>query len=173
MLDYSGPSPAAGVEGMVNTGYNGGDWLGKRITSSTANANRNFALAVSDNSRLAIPFSSTRLFAGEAVDTTAVLVKFTHRVDLDLDGVITTNDATIFNSSYSEGGASRWGIGDVDFDGLFTTNDATIFNSYYNEVARRRCGLGPTESTPQPRRRAQDAPPPSRHFVAALIGGRN
>ena len=76
---------------------------------------------------------STRLFAGEAVDTTAVLVKFTHRVDLDLDGVITTNDATIFNSQYSEGGASRWGIGDVDFDGLFTTNDATLFNSFYNE----------------------------------------
>ena len=88
---------------------------------------------MADNSRLAIPFSSTRLFSGQAVDSTAVLVKFTHRVDLDLDGVITTNDATIFNSNYSEGGAARWGIGDVDFDGLFTTNDATLFNSYYDE----------------------------------------
>ena len=136
VLDYSGPSPAAGVEGMVRTGFNGGDWLGKRITSSSANANRNFALGVADNSRLTIPFgdgTTGRLFSGQAVDSTALLVKFTHRVDLDLDGVITTNDATIFNSNYSEGGAARWGIGDVDFDGLFTTNDATLFNSFYDE----------------------------------------
>ena len=117
----------------MKAGFNGGDWLGKGITSSSANGNRNFALAVSDNARLTIPFDSTRLFAGEAVDTTSVLVKFTHRVDLDLDGVITTNDATIFNSNYGEGATSRWAIGDVDFDGLFTTNDATLFNSFYDE----------------------------------------
>ena len=86
-----------------------------------------------ENSSLVIPFTATRLFAGEAVDTTAVLVKFTHRVDLDLDGVITSNDASIFNSQFREGNAARWGIGDVDFDGLFTSNDASIFNSFYNE----------------------------------------
>jgi hypothetical protein len=134
ILNYSDGSPAGAVESMVGAGFNGGDWLGKRITSSSASANRNFALGVSDNARLVIPFTSTRLFASEAVDATAVLVKFTHRVDLDLDGVITTNDATIFNSNYSEGRVSRWGIGDIDFDGLFTTNDATIFNGYYDET---------------------------------------
>ncbi len=133
ILNYSGASPAAGVEGMVKAGFNGGDWLGKRITSSSANVNRNFALGVSDNSRLVIPFSNTRLFAGEAVDTTAVLVKFTHRVDLDLDGAITSNDASVFNSRFREGSAARWVIGDVDFDGVFTSNDASIFNSFYNE----------------------------------------
>ena len=41
---------------MVRAGYNGGNWLGNGITSSTANANRNFALGVADNAKLAIPF---------------------------------------------------------------------------------------------------------------------
>ena len=61
-------------------------------------------------------------------------MKFTHRIDLDLDGVITTNDATIFNSRYSEGAPAYWSIGDLDYDRVFTTNDATLFNSFYNEA---------------------------------------
>ena len=68
------------------------------------------------------------------MDTTTILVKFTHRIDLDLDGVITTNDATIFNSNYTEGAPAYWSIGDLDYDGVFTTNDATLFNSFYNEA---------------------------------------
>ena len=119
---------------MVRAGYNGGDWLGNGITSSTANANRNFALGVADNANLAIPFDGTRLFSGQVVDATTILVKFTHRIDLDLDGVITTNDATIFNSRYSEGAPAYWSIGDLDYDKVFTTNDATLFNSFYNEA---------------------------------------
>ena len=135
VLNYSGATPVAGVEAMVKAGYGTGNWLGKRITSSKANANANFALGVADNANLTIPFNTTtRLFAGEAVDITSVLVKYTHRVDLDLDGVITTNDATIFNSNYSEGGAALWTKGDLDFDSLFTTNDATLFNSFYSEL---------------------------------------
>ena len=103
ILDYDGASPLADIQDMIRAGYNGGDWLGNGITSSTANANRNFAIGVADNANLAIPFDGTRLFSGQVVDTTTILVKFTHRIDLDLDGVITTNDATIFNSRYSEG----------------------------------------------------------------------
>ena len=70
----------------------------------------------------------------KAVDSTAVLVRFTHRVDLDLDGLISSNDASIFNSWFREGEAARWVIGDVDFDGRFTSNDASIFNSYFKET---------------------------------------
>ena len=102
--------------------------------------NRNFALGVADNARLTIPFNASRLFSGQVVDTTTILVKFTHRIDLDLDGVITTNDATIFNSNYSEGAPAYWSIGDLDYDRVFTTNDATLFNSFYNEVAGQRPG---------------------------------
>jgi hypothetical protein len=68
------------------------------------------------------------------VDATTVLVKFTHRVDLDLDGRVTGNDAAIFNGAFSEGdGGAIWQTGDVDYDGVYSSNDAAIFNSFYDE----------------------------------------
>ena len=137
IFDYSGPySPLAAIADDLRRGFNFGNWFGSGLTSSAASNDRSFALAIADNANLAVPFgngASGRLFAGQSVDPTTVLVKFTHRVDLDLDGVITSNDATIFNSNYSEGSAAFWRTGDLDFDGLYTTNDATIFNSYYDE----------------------------------------
>ena len=51
-------------------------------------------------------------------------MKLTHRVDLDLDGVITSNDASIFNSWFREGQPAYWSISDVDYDGIFTSYDA-------------------------------------------------
>jgi autotransporter-associated beta strand protein len=137
ILDYAGARPRAEIEEMVRAGFNGGNWLGNGITSSTANANRNYAIAVADNSQLVIPFgdgTTGRLFSGQAVDSTTILVKFTHRIDLDLDGVITSNDASIFNSRFNEGAPAYWSIGDVDYDHVFTSNDASIFNSFYNEA---------------------------------------
>jgi autotransporter-associated beta strand protein len=139
ILDYADPaaSPLAAIQDMVRAGFNGGNWLGNGLTSSTANVNRNFALAVADNSKLVIPFgdgTTGRLFSGQVVDSTTILVKFTHRIDLDLDGVVTSNDASIFNSRFNEGAPAYWSIGDVDYDGVFTSNDASIFNSFYNEA---------------------------------------
>jgi hypothetical protein len=140
IVNYAGPpSPASGIEAMVAAGFNAGDWLGKRITSSTAasaEAAGNFMLGVAENASLAVPFgdgTTGPLFAGQSVDGTCVLVKYTHRIDLDLDGLITSNDAAVFNGSYSEGDAAIWSIGDMDYDGLFTSNDAALFNGFYDE----------------------------------------
>jgi ELWxxDGT repeat protein len=141
IVDYSAGNPASTVEAMVAAGFGiNGDWLGKRITSSVAAApssNGNYAIGVANNALLVNPFgngTTSPLFDGQTVDSSAVLVKFTHRVDLDLDGVVTGNDAAVFNGAYSEGDAgATWMSGDVDFDGLYGSNDAAIFNSFYDE----------------------------------------
>ena len=143
ILDYDGASPLADIQDMIRVGYNGGDWLGNGITSSTANANRNFAVGVADNANLAIPFDASRLFSGQVVDATTILVKFTHRIDLDLDGVITTNDATIFNSRYSEG-ARRTGA------------SATWTTTACSPPTTRRCS---TASTTRPWRACRSRRP--------------
>jgi autotransporter-associated beta strand protein len=140
IIDYVSGSPAAQVENMVRSGFNFGDWLGKGITSSTAAnplSNGNYALAVAENSALVIPFGNGTtgpLFSGQSVDATTVLVKFTHRVDLDLDGVVSGNDAAVFNGAFSEGDSgATWATGDLDYDGGWSSNDAAIFNSFYDE----------------------------------------
>jgi hypothetical protein len=124
---------------MVRSGYNGGNWLGKGITSSTAAdalASGNYALAVADNNALTNKFGDGTIggpqFDGQSVDDTTVLVKFTHRVDLDVDGLVTPNDAIIFATNYLFNGNANWITGDVDYDGVHTQNDAIIFATFYN-----------------------------------------
>ena len=131
---------------MVRSGFNFGDWLGKGITSSTAAnplSNGNYALGIAENGQLTNPFGSqdpndpnsvNPQFDNQTVDNTTVLVKFTHRVDLDLNGLVDGNDAAIFNGAFSEGdGGATWQTGDVDYDGVYSSNDAAIFNSFYDE----------------------------------------
>jgi hypothetical protein len=140
VVDYSSGNPTGAVEAMVATGFNFGDFLGKQITSSIAafpSSNSNYALGVANNALLVNPFANGTtgpLFAGQAVDNTCVLVKYTNRVDLDLDGLVTGNDAAVFNGGFSDGDAgATWMTGDLDFDGLYTSNDAAFFNSFYDE----------------------------------------
>jgi hypothetical protein len=137
VVNYTGASPLPAVEADVRTGYNvTGNWLGNGITSSTAAADADFTVAVADNAALSAPFGTAQggpLFAGVNVDLTSVLVKFTHRADLNLDGLVDPNDAAIFGTHYSENDPAFWALGDLDYDGLFTPNDASIFGTFYDE----------------------------------------
>jgi hypothetical protein len=137
IIDYTGASPIADIEAMVGSGYNViGDWLGTGLTSSIAALDGNFTLAVADNAQLPAPFGASQggpPFSGIDVDLTTVLVKFTHRTDVDLDGLITPNDASIFGTNFSENDFANWAMGDMDYDGLFTLNDASIFGTFYDE----------------------------------------
>ena len=124
---------------MVRSGFAGGSWTGTGITSSVAanpEAFGNYALGVAENVLLVNKFgdgTTGPTFSGQSVDDTTVLVKFTHRIDLDLDGLVTSNDAAVFNGSFAEGDLATWQFGDVDYDGVYGSNDAAIFNSFYDE----------------------------------------
>jgi hypothetical protein len=62
-----------------------------------------------------------------------VLVKFTHRADINLDGLITPDDSAVFGGNYDEGQPAAWATGDLNFDGLFTPDDSAIFGGAYDE----------------------------------------
>jgi len=141
IIDYDVTSPAVDIEDAVRSGFNasGAAWTGTGITSSTAAnvaASGNYALAVADNAQLTNKFGDGTggkpQFDGQTVDDTTVIVKFTHRVDLDLDGFVTPNDAIIFATNYIQNGNGNWITGDVDYDGKHTQNDAIIFATFYN-----------------------------------------
>ncbi len=74
-------------------------------------------------------------FDGQVVDTTTIFVKFTHRADVNIDGVVNVNDSFIFNGSYNEAAPlARWATGDQNYDGKYTINDSFLFNGAYNEA---------------------------------------
>jgi GH18 family chitinase len=138
IVDYAGTSPITQVEAMVRSGYNvTGDWLGKRITSSAAATDASFTLGVADNAQVAAPFGTAQggpLFAGQDVDLTTVLVKFTHRVDLNLDGLVTDADAITFSTNHEFGAPAYWAIGDLNMDGIFSDDDSILFGTYYDST---------------------------------------
>jgi hypothetical protein len=137
ILDYTGASPVAAYEALVASGYNvTGDWQGDGIVSSIAAADGNYVVAIADNSALAAPFGTAQggpLFAGQDVDLDTVLIKFTHRADINLDGVITPDDSAIFGGNYDENQPAVWATGDMNYDGIFTPDDAAIFGGAYDE----------------------------------------
>jgi autotransporter-associated beta strand protein len=139
IIDYTagGANPAKDIEDMVRAGYNGGTWQGIGLTSSIAAAGGGeYVLAVADNALLASPFGNGTggkpKFDGQSVDDTTVLVKFTHRVDLNLDGLITDADAILFSTNYETGAYAYQGIGDLNYDGVFSDDDAIIFSTFYD-----------------------------------------
>jgi hypothetical protein len=147
---YAGVSPIAALRSQVGIGYNGGDWLGNGITSSAAaseDAAGNFALAIVDNNEMPLPFGSSNggnNFDGIDTPLESIIVKFTHRVDINMDGEVTNDDAIIFSTYYEAGAPAHWGIGDLDYDGVFGENDTIIFSTFY-EVKD-----GPANHLPEP-----------------------
>ena len=133
VLDYTGTSsPLTTVEAMVRAGYSGGTWRGNGITSSTAANNPGlYTVAILDNATRPTPFGTF-----DGVDTSShqqVLVKFTWVADIDLDGLVTSNDAIAFAANYSDGAAANHQMGDLNYNGVFDANDAILFATAYNE----------------------------------------
>jgi hypothetical protein len=120
IIDYSGGSPLATVRGYIITGRNGGNWLGNRLTSSSAAIDPTHkSLGIGEASIVLGAGGGT--FSGQAVDATTVLVKFTYLGDADLDGDVDVNDLGKLASSWQTAGP--WTSGDFDYDGSIGVND--------------------------------------------------
>jgi autotransporter-associated beta strand protein len=116
----------AAVKTLITTGFNGGNWLGAGITSSSAAANNLTAIGFADNAVLA-----RTTFAGvTGLDSNDVLVKYTYYGDADLSGITTLDDFTLFLNGYQTAGTT-WVQGDFDYSGLVTLDDFTLFLAGY------------------------------------------
>lgn len=152
IVDYSGSSPLSAINSLLTSGYNGGAWNGVGINSSTAAASGNTGIGIAEATDLFSTFPAT--FAGQSIDNTSILLKYTYKGDTNLDGSVNLTD---FNRLAANFGltARRWIHGDSDYDGTANLSDfnrlATNFGS---------SGLWPDHaSEPQeilPERRQQD-----------------
>jgi hypothetical protein len=113
--DYSGLSPVQTVRSHIAYAWNGGAWNRNGITSSLANA-ATYALGYADNAALGMSN-----FAGEAVDPSSVLVKFTYYGDADLNGKVDINDLGMLASHWQTPGP--WTSGDFDYSGSVNVAD--------------------------------------------------
>ncbi len=107
----------SGVAGMLQTGR--GQANGWGIVTSRPDAQGGLAtLGLGEASQLLkLSGSQTGLFAGQTVDATTVLVKYTRVGDADLDGRITIKDYFQIDLAHANGVAQGWGGGDLDYSG--------------------------------------------------------
>ncbi len=121
ILDYVGASPLNSIKALLSSGYNGGAWNGNGISSSVAAATPGRALGYAESAAVFSAFPAT--FAGRAVDSTAVLVRYTLNGDTNLNQQVNLDDFTALASSFGIG--SSWVKGDFDYSSTVNLNDFT------------------------------------------------
>jgi probable HAF family extracellular repeat protein len=130
IIDYpnsSGGTPMADVLSKIIAGRAatpGG------ICSSTANGSAGLqALGVAEaRDVLGLTGSQTATFAGQTVDATCVLVKFTYAGDANLDGFISGDDYSAIDFANATPGASGWANGDFNYDGIISGDDYAMID---------------------------------------------
>ncbi len=129
IVDYGnpGPSPLATIRSYLVEGRNGGSWTGTGVTSSTAASvaadGTNFhktALGYGEASVVLGPGGGS--FAGETVDGSAVLVRYTLLGDTNLDGQVNSLDFTAMAAHFGQTGG-QWTDGDYNYDGTINALD--------------------------------------------------
>ena len=167
VVDYEGDTPFRDIEAKVKEGFAGGTWAGTGITSSSAAAHpqRLAALACIDNSD---PLSKVGWSSGltsldgVAVDATSILIKYTYYGDLNLDGIVDSNDYDLIDNTFAAydpldpintapDGGWRWSVGDVTYDGVVDSNDYDkIDNAFKQQTGGLGSNLGLPVPTPEP-----------------------
>jgi regulation of enolase protein 1 (concanavalin A-like superfamily) len=129
IVDYSGASPLASIQVMINAARSGGSWTGSGLTSSTArdNAAHNTTLGAIEASDY--PGGST--FDGEPLDATMVLVKYTYYGDADFNGRVNFDDYVRTDNGFNNH-RSGWNNGDFDGNGLVNFDDYVLIDLAFN-----------------------------------------
>lgn len=125
VVDYTGESPLAAVRAALMSGRNGGAWNGTGIVSSAARVTANRAIGYAEASDLGL---ST--FAGQPVDGTALVLKYTLAGDANLDGRLNGDDFALADRGKAKG-LGVWVFGDFDYEGAVTAADFAILNTAF------------------------------------------
>jgi hypothetical protein len=131
IIDYTGTSPASSIRDLLITGRNGGAWNGLGLTSSTAATTPNRALGIAEAADIGTPAS----FAGQPIDSTTILVRYTVSGDADLDRDVDVADLGALASNWQQSNR-RWSQGDFDYSatGLVDVNDLGILASQWQQI---------------------------------------
>jgi hypothetical protein len=140
------------VRGLLLSGYNGGAWNGSGIITSQptvlSGPLAGKAAAVGYGEASALPGGTPSTFAGQPVDATTVVLKYTLSGDTQLDGDVDLDDIGPWSTNFTGelgggGGATKvWAEGDWDYDGDVDLDDAGKWSvNFTGELGGG--GLGP------------------------------
>jgi hypothetical protein len=108
------------IQAQIRAGYNGGNWDGPGITSSTAAQTSGLAVGYIHNAVL-----GAEAFDGVPVNEFSVIIKTTYAGDANLSGSVTIADLGILAANW-QGTDRHWYHGDFNYDGLVNIADLGI-----------------------------------------------
>jgi autotransporter-associated beta strand protein len=153
VIDYTGATPIAAIKKLISVGWAGGTWTGLGITSTTA---AGIAGTVGNFNKTAIGYADASAvgigtFAGGAVDSTSVLIRYTFSGDANLDGTVNNLDFTALAQAFNSSGLF-WQNGDFNFDGVVNALDfnAIATNFGLNQPAPLPSSVDASVLVPEP-----------------------
>lgn len=134
IVDYTGASQLAAVRQLIVNGFAGGGWNGIGIGSGSAataaaTANKT-GLGYVEATQIFNTFPNT--FAGQSIDATSVLVRYTLLGDGDLNGTVNIDDFGRLASNFNT--PVQWFNGDFDYDGSVNIDDFGLMAANFNKV---------------------------------------
>ncbi|MBC8107571.1 MAG: hypothetical protein H7Z14_13350 [Anaerolineae bacterium] len=133
ILDYAAATQLAVIQSLINAARANGTWTGSGLTSSTARTSnpKNRTLGAIEASSFKSIYGVNAPFAGESIDTTAVLVKFTYYGDADFNGVVDFDDYSRIDAGFNNN-RTGWMNGDVDGNGIVDFDDYSLIDQAFN-----------------------------------------
>ncbi len=128
IVDYTGSSPFAAIYPLL-AGSAANHWAGGGIVSHTAaGGGSQYAIGLADNG-----VANLASFAGQSVDGTSVLIRFTYSGDANLDGQVDLTDLSVLAGSWQMA-ARQWSQGEADYSGLVDLTDLVLLASNWQKV---------------------------------------
>lgn len=139
IFDYTAASPIDAVDAMLTSGYSAGAWTSGGINSSVAAASSGRSIGFAEASEIFTAFPGT--FAGQSVDDTTVVVRFTTNGDATLNGSTDASDFNVLASNFGTSGV-RWSQGDFTFDNECNSADFNLLAANFGTALSATAGRG-------------------------------
>jgi hypothetical protein len=133
IVNYSGASQLAAIQALINAGRAGGAWTGNGITSTSAKNNpaHNTTLGAMEATDYKSIYGPSATFDGEALDNTAVLIKYTYYGDTDFNGKVNFDDYVRTDNGFNNH-LTGWKNGDFNGDGQVNFDDYVLIDLAFN-----------------------------------------
>jgi hypothetical protein len=124
IFDYGSTSPIDSIRQLIQTGYNNGSWNGNGIMSTLAQSSSvKTAIGFAEASALFSTFPAT--YAGQTIDSTTILLRYTVPGDATMDGKTDILDFNQLASNFGKAGMT-WRQGDFNYDGAVNISDFNL-----------------------------------------------
>lgn len=144
VVDYTTGSPFNTIANQIRNARGANTWTGRGISSTNAAAAPNdFAIGFAEASAIGSPAT----FAGEAIDSTTVLARFTRMGDANLDRTVGIGDFSLLAANFNIS-SSTWAKGDFDFNGITNLGDFALLAANFGQTVAADLPRGNTVPEP-------------------------